>query len=369
MLSYSGRVLLTGRRKPSIFVKKINYWTIFIIGAVVYGSWLDIDFNRTGSNCLTIMKNNMSPNQYIYHARGVCPPEIHFKIDDGKIKDLRFVGGGCQGNAQLISRLLEDKPLAEVMRYIEGIDCRNETSCPAELACAIQAVQNGTLDTAESFKVQQEDLPWRSFALIGNLSGDNEILEIVLGHIQNRDVDAILCLGNLTGSSPLNRELLKTIRREKIIALQGENDWHLSNNREPADGPKIESRLRDWLLQLPQVLSFKLNSRTGIAFFGDYIQSLAGYSDFEPFALEMNMVCGLTHFMQDKTVFPALEAMIPQFQADIIVFSQMRTWGHWHVGGKDFISVGAALDESVLTWGLLNETNGRTDFKIMKVEP
>ena len=94
---------LTGQRKPSIFVKKINYWTISIIGTVVYGSWLDVDLNRTRSNCLTIMKHNRSTNQYIYHTRGVCPPEIHFKIDDGKIKDLRFVGGGCPGNAQLVS--------------------------------------------------------------------------------------------------------------------------------------------------------------------------------------------------------------------------------------------------------------------------
>ena len=39
--------------------------------------------------------------------------------------------------------------------------------------------------------------------------------------------------------------------------------------------------------------------------------------------------------MQDETVFPALEAMIPQFQADIILFSQMKIWGSWHVGGKD----------------------------------
>jgi uncharacterized protein (TIGR03905 family) len=313
------------------------------------------------------MKFNTPAKKYIYNTRGVCPPEIHFKIDDGKIKDLRFVGGGCPGNAQLVSRLLEDKPLAEVLGYIEGIDCRNETSCPAELACAIRAVQNGTLDTAESFKVKHEDLPRRSIALIGNLSGDNEILENILGHIQDRDVDAILCLGNLTGNSPLNRELIKTIRREKMLVLQGENDWHFANNSEPADGPRIESRSRDWLLQLPQVQSFKLNSRTGMAFFGDFIQSFVGYSDFEPFALEMNMVCGLTHFMQDKTVFPALEAMIPQFQADIIIFSQMKTWGHWQVGGKDFISVGEARGESGLTWGLLEESNGRADLKIMKV--
>jgi hypothetical protein len=104
-----------------------------------------------------------------------------------------------------------------------------------------------------------------------------------------------------------------------------------------------------------------------VAFFGEYIQSFADYSDFEPYALEMNMVCGLTDFMRDETVLPALEAMIPQFQADVIIFGQMNTWGAWHVGGKDFISVGEARGESGLTWGLLEESNGRADLKIMKV--
>lgn len=311
----------------------------------------------------------MSNNQYIYHTSGVCPPEIHFKIDDGKIKDLRFVGGGCPGNAQLVARLLEDKPLAEVLRYVKGIDCRNDTSCPEELACAIQAVQNGTLDTAESFKVQENKIPRRSLALIGNLAGDSVSLENILEDTLDYDVDGILCLGNLTGNSPNNQNLIKTIRRKNILSLQGENDWRYSQNSEQTDMPTIEPRLRDWLLQLPQVLSFNLNTRKSVAFFGDYIQSFADYSDFEPFALEMNMVCGLTKFMQDETVFPALEAMIPQFQADIIIFSQMNTWGFWHVGGKDFISVGAARDESGLTWGLLKENNGRAELKIMKVKP
>ena len=195
------------------------------------------------------MKNKTVTNQYIYHTHGVCPPEIHFKINDGRIKDLRFVGGGCPGNAQLVSRLLEDKPLAEVLSYIEGIDCRNDTSCPEELAGAIQAVQNGTLATAESFRVQEDNTPRRSVALIGNLAGDNEILEKILEHIQDCDVEAIFCLGNLTGDSPLNRNLIKTIRREKILALQGENDWHYSQNSEQPDMPKIEPHLRDWLLQ------------------------------------------------------------------------------------------------------------------------
>ncbi len=314
------------------------------------------------------MKKKSVANQYIYHTHGVCPPEIHFKINDGKIKDLRFVGGGCPGNARLVSRLLEDKPLARVLEYLKGIDCRNDTSCSEELAGAIQAVQNGTLATAESFRVQEDNTPRRSVALIGNLAGDNAALENILEHIQVCDVEAILCLGNLTGDSPLNRNLIKTIRRKKILALQGDTDWQYSRSSEQPDMPNIDPRMRDWLLQLPQVLSFKLITRKSMAFFGDFIQSFADYSDFEPFALEMNMVCGLTDFMRDETVFPALEAMIPQFQADVIIFSQMKTWKFRHVGGKDFISVGAAAAESGLTWGLLKEYNGRVDLKIMKVE-
>jgi uncharacterized protein (TIGR03905 family) len=314
------------------------------------------------------MKKKSVANQYIYHTHGVCPPEIHFKIHDGKINDIRFVGGGCSGNAVLVSRLLENKPLARVLEYLKGIDCRNDTSCPEALAGAIQAVQNGTLATAESFRVQEDNTPRRSVALIGNLAGDNAALESILEHIQDCDVEAIFCLGNLTGDSPLNRNLIKTIRRKKILALQGETDWQYSRSSEQPDMPNIEPRMRDWLLQLPQVLSFKLNTRKSMAFFGDYIQSFADYSDFEPFALEMNMVCGLTDFMRDETVFAALEAMIPQFQADVIIFSQMKTWKFRQVGGKDFISVGAAAAESGLTWGLLEEYNGRVDLKIMKVE-
>jgi len=314
------------------------------------------------------MKNKTAANQYIYHTRGVCPAEIHFKINDGKIKDLRFVGGGCPGNAQLVSRLLEDKPLARVLEYLKGIDCRNDTSCPEELAGAIQAVQNGTLATAESFRVQEDNTARRSVALIGNLAGDNAALESILEHIQVCDVEAILCLGNLTGDSPFNRNLIKTIRRKKISALQGETDWQYSQSDEHPEMPNIEPRMRDWLLQLPQVLSFQMKQKKGVAFFGDYIQSFADYSDFEPFALEMNMVCGLTNFMQDETVFPALEAMIPQFRVDIIIFSQLKKWGHWHIAGKDFISLGPASDANGIAWGQLEVDDEKIEFKIMQAD-
>jgi hypothetical protein len=87
-----------------------------------------------------------------------------------------------------------------------------------------------------------------------------------------------------------------------------------------------------------------------------------------PHALEMNMVSGLTNFMQDETVFPALEAMIPQFRADIILFSQVNRWGHWHIAGKDFISLGPAVEAGSLSWGLLEVDDDRVRFKWMQAE-
>jgi hypothetical protein len=82
----------------------------------------------------------------------------------------------------------------------------------------------------------------------------------------------------------------------------------------------------------------------------------------------MNMVCGLTHFMQDEAVFPALEAMIPQFSADMIIFGQLKKWGHWHIAGKDFISVGPASDAKGLSWGQLEVEDEKVEFKIMQSE-
>jgi len=315
------------------------------------------------------MKNNSRVHRYVYRTRGVCPPEIHFEVEDGRIRNLRFVGGGCPGNAQLVSRLLEGKSLVEVLNDIKGIDCRNDTSCPQELAAAIEAVRNGTLAKAQSFRVQKDDMPKGCVALIGDLAGANRALENILAHIREYEVDAVLCLGNLIGESGDSQNVIKTIRRQKLLAIQGENDWHCSQNGQQGPGSHIQPGQRDRLYQLPQVVSFNLNARIAMVFFGDYIQSMPDYSDFEPFALEINMVCGLSDFMRDDTVFAALEAMTPQFLADIVIFSQVKTWGIWHIGDKDFISVGAASADSGLNWGLLTENSGRVDLKVMQTPP
>ena len=76
--------------------------------------------------------------QYEYKTKGTCSQRILFDLEDGKIKNVQFLGG-CNGNLQGISRLVEGMDAAEVIERIQGIRCgMKPTSCPDQLANAIK---------------------------------------------------------------------------------------------------------------------------------------------------------------------------------------------------------------------------------------
>lgn len=73
-----------------------------------------------------------------YKPKGVCSREITFDIEDGVIKNVKF-SGGCSGNTQGISRLIEGMPAEEAANRLSGIRCGlKSTSCPDQLAKAIK---------------------------------------------------------------------------------------------------------------------------------------------------------------------------------------------------------------------------------------
>ena len=75
---------------------------------------------------------------YSYNTSGTCSREIHFEIEDGKVKNLYFVGG-CNGNLQGIGKLVEGMNVDEVIARVEGISCGGRpTSCPDQLARALK---------------------------------------------------------------------------------------------------------------------------------------------------------------------------------------------------------------------------------------
>lgn len=73
-----------------------------------------------------------------YRTMGVCSQSVSFDIEDNKVKNVSFTGG-CNGNLQGISRLIEGMDVDEAISKIEGIQCGfKKTSCPDQLAQALK---------------------------------------------------------------------------------------------------------------------------------------------------------------------------------------------------------------------------------------
>ena len=77
-----------------------------------------------------------------YTTHGVCSRGIHIEVDDNNIiTSVRFTGG-CSGNTQGVARLAEGRPVDEVISVVKGIRCGMKgTSCPDQLACALEALK------------------------------------------------------------------------------------------------------------------------------------------------------------------------------------------------------------------------------------
>ncbi len=75
---------------------------------------------------------------YRFRPRGVCSNEMHIDIENGIIRKLTVIGG-CNGNLQGISSLVEGMEVDEVIRRLKGIRCgMKDTSCPDQLARALE---------------------------------------------------------------------------------------------------------------------------------------------------------------------------------------------------------------------------------------
>ena len=57
---------------------------------------------------------------YEYQTKGTCSSRILFDIEDGKLKNVEYIGG-CNGNLQGIGRLVEGMPVDEVISRLRGI--------------------------------------------------------------------------------------------------------------------------------------------------------------------------------------------------------------------------------------------------------
>ena len=73
-----------------------------------------------------------------YRTRGTCARRIQLRLEDGKVHDVRFLGG-CDGNLQAVARLVEGMDAKEAIARLSGIRCGGKpTSCPDQLSLALR---------------------------------------------------------------------------------------------------------------------------------------------------------------------------------------------------------------------------------------
>lgn len=74
-----------------------------------------------------------------YVPKGTCSRRMTIEVENGVIGSVK-IEGGCPGNLQGISRLVEGMKITDAIEKMEGIRCgRKSTSCPDQLARALKA--------------------------------------------------------------------------------------------------------------------------------------------------------------------------------------------------------------------------------------
>ena len=73
-----------------------------------------------------------------YTPKGVCSRQMIVEVEDGVVKSFQVMGG-CHGNLQGISKLVEGMKVEDVIARLDGIRCGGKaTSCPDQLANALK---------------------------------------------------------------------------------------------------------------------------------------------------------------------------------------------------------------------------------------
>lgn len=75
-----------------------------------------------------------------YETSGSCATRIDIEIEDGVIVGTEFIDG-CAGNTQAVAALVRGMRVTEAITRLKGITCQGDTSCPDQLARALEKSQ------------------------------------------------------------------------------------------------------------------------------------------------------------------------------------------------------------------------------------
>ncbi|MBV4420377.1 metallophosphatase family protein [Clostridium tyrobutyricum] len=111
-------------------------------------------------------------------------------------------------------------------------------------------------------------------AVISDIHGNLEALEEAFSNIQNRDVDTVLCLGDLVGYGPYPNEVVEFIKKNNILSILGNYDAavleekfnYIRDNEVnkfcmPWAAKEVNKENKTYLKSLPRQIVIEFNNR------------------------------------------------------------------------------------------------------------
>ncbi len=77
---------------------------------------------------------------FTYKTFGTCSSAIEIETEGDIVKSVKFISG-CRGNTQGVAALAQGMKIDDVIARCKGIQCRGETSCPDQLARALEQIK------------------------------------------------------------------------------------------------------------------------------------------------------------------------------------------------------------------------------------
>ncbi|UKK47419.1 TIGR03905 family TSCPD domain-containing protein [Prevotella sp. E9-3] len=89
----------------------------------------------------------MATKHIQYETTGTCSKLIDVTADENDVIQQVFFLGGCNGNLQGVSKLVQGQKIDDVIQKINGIRCGNRsTSCPDQLCRALERLKTAPLE-------------------------------------------------------------------------------------------------------------------------------------------------------------------------------------------------------------------------------
>jgi len=99
-----------------------------------------------------------------FRTIGTCAREIIFNVDDNNTLTMCKFINGCSGNAQGIVKLALGNDIDIIIEKLKGIQCKQNTSCPDQLAKALVKYKEDLVAKEEAAKLKEQQLKEKAAA-------------------------------------------------------------------------------------------------------------------------------------------------------------------------------------------------------------